>query len=119
MGEGWENSRRRDDGNDHVTVRLAASGRIRRVEIDTSYFVGNAPGWASVTGDEDVPLVPKTRLRPDTRHHFVVEEDTPVSRIRLDVFPDGGVARLRVHGEIEPATLEAMRADFQKMGAVR
>jgi allantoicase repeat-containing protein len=40
-----------DDGNDHVTVRLAARGRVRRVEIDTSYFVGNAPGWAGVTGD--------------------------------------------------------------------
>ena len=47
MGEGWENARRRDDGHDHVTVRLAAPGRVERVEVDTSYFVGNAPGWAS------------------------------------------------------------------------
>jgi allantoicase len=42
MGEGWENTRCRDDGNDHVTVRLAARGRVRRIEIDTSYLVGNA-----------------------------------------------------------------------------
>jgi allantoicase len=110
MGEGWENARRRDDGNDHVTVRLAAKGRVRRIEIDTSYFVGNAPGWASVTGDDDVVLVPKTRLQPDTRHHFAVDEAEPVSQVRLDVFPDGGVARLRVHGEIDPVVLEAMRA---------
>jgi allantoicase len=100
MGEGWENARRRDDGNDHVTVRLAGPGRVRRVEVDTSYFVGNAPGWASLTGDDDIPLVPRTRLQPDTRHFFVVAETTPVSQVRLDVFPDGGVARLRVWGEL-------------------
>jgi allantoicase len=112
MGDGWENARRRDDGNDHVTVRLAARGRVRRIEIDTSYFLGNAPGWAAVTGDDGVVLVPKTRLQPDTRHHFVVEEDTPVGLVRLDVFPDGGVARLRVHGEIEPAAFATMREAF-------
>ncbi len=100
MGEGWENARRRDDGNDHVTVQLAGAGRVRRVELDTSYFVGNAPGWASLTGDDGVVLVPKTRLQPDTRHFFVVEEQTPVSQVRLDVYPDGGLARLRVWGEL-------------------
>jgi allantoicase len=102
MGDGWENARRRDDGNDHVTVRLAGPGRVRRVEIDTSYFVGNAPGWASLIGDDDVVLVEKTRLQPDTRHFFVVDSGVPVSQVRLDVFPDGGVARLRVWGELAP-----------------
>jgi allantoicase len=62
-----------------------------------------------VTGDDGVVLVPKTRLQPDTRHHFVTEVETPVTHVRLDVFPDGGVARLRVHGEIERAALAAMR----------
>jgi allantoicase len=100
MGDGWENARRRDDGNDHVTVQLAGKGRVRRVEIDTSYFVGNAPGWASLTGDDGVVLVPKTRLQPDTRHLFTVEDQPPVSQVRLDVFPDGGLARLRVWGEL-------------------
>jgi allantoicase len=100
MGDGWENARRRDDGNDHVTVRLAGRGVVRRVEIDTSYFVGNAPGWASLTGDDGVVLVEKTRLQPDTRHFFVVDTDEPVSEVRLDVFPDGGLARLRVWGEL-------------------
>ena len=73
MGDGWENARRRDEGNDHVTVRLAGRGRVRRMEIDTSYFVGNAPGWARVTGDSGVELVARVGLQPDTRHHFVVE----------------------------------------------
>jgi allantoicase len=109
MGDGWENARRRDGGNDHVTVRLAAPGLVRRVEIDTSCFVGNAPGEAALTGTAEdgtpVTLVPRTRLQPDTRHHFRVRSDAPVTHVRLDVFPDGGLARLRVHGEIPPATL--------------
>ncbi|WP_433347320.1 hypothetical protein ACQP25_29780 [Microtetraspora malaysiensis] len=109
MGDGWENARRRDGGNDHVTIRLAARGQVRRVEIDTSYFVGNAAGWASLRGteadhpDEDeewFDLVPKTRLQPDTRHFLRSVSAMPVTHVRLDVFPDGGLARLRVHGEL-------------------
>lgn len=101
MGDGWENARRRDAGNDHVTVQLAGRGRVRRIEIDTSYFVGNAPASARVTGDSGVELVPRVGLQPDTRHHFVVETSTPVDAVRLDVYPDGGVARLRIWGELE------------------
>jgi allantoicase len=111
MSDGWENARRRDDGNDHVTVRLAAPGQVRRVEIDTSYFVGNAAGWASLRGIDasrndltDVgawsDIVPKTRLQPDTRHFFRSGHGGAVTHVRLDVFPDGGLARLRVHGEL-------------------
>jgi len=118
MGEGWENARRRDDGNDHVTVKLATPGLVRRVEIDTSYFVGNAAGWARLsganeaTGDADDPstwteLVPKTRLQPDTRHFFRVRPDAAVTHVRLDVYPDGGLARLRVNGEVDEAALRA------------
>jgi len=118
MGEGWENARRRDGGNDHVTVRLAAAGLVRRVEVDTSYFVGNAAGWARVsgvdeaTGDVEAPetwteLVPKTRLQPDTRHFFRIGQDAPVSQVRLDVYPDGGLARFRVNGEVDDAALHA------------
>ncbi|MFE9322056.1 allantoicase [Nocardia sp. NPDC052278] len=117
MDEGWEGARRRDAGNDHVTVRLGARGAIRRVEIDTSNYVGNAPGWAVLRGadadsgaDPDDPstwteLLPRTRLQPDARHFFRIEAGAPVTHVRLDVYPDGGVARLRVHGEIDPETL--------------
>ncbi|WP_433621798.1 allantoicase [Nocardia sp. CA-120079] len=119
MDEGWEGARRRDAGNDHVTVRLGARGAIRRVEIDTSNYVGNAPGWAVLRGadadsgaDLDDPstwteLLPRTRLQPDARHFFRIGTDAPVTHVRLDVYPDGGVARLRVHGEIDPQTLVA------------
>ena len=120
MGEGWENARRRDDGNDHVTVRLAAPGRVRRVEVDTSYFVGNAPGACLVSGlvpdsageGAWAPLVARTRLQPDTRHRFAVETSPVVSQVRLDVYPDGGVARLRVHGEIEASELARLREQW-------
>jgi allantoicase len=118
MGEGWENARRRDDGNDHVTVKLATPGLVRRVEIDTSYFVGNAAGWARLsgvneaTGNVDDPstwteLIPKTRLQPDTRHFFRVRPDAAVTHVRLDVYPDGGLARLRINGEVDEAALRA------------
>jgi allantoicase len=113
--DGWETARRRDDGNDHVTVRLAARSHVRRVEIDTSYFVGDAPGWASLRGI-DAPnndalsnepggpwfdIVPKTRLQSDTRHLFRSASTDAATHVRLDVYPDGGLARLRVNGEID------------------
>jgi len=124
MGDSWENARRRDSGNDHVTVRLAARGSVRRVEIDTSYFIGNSAGWASLRGidssaadlEDDaawVELVPKTRLQPDTRHFFGAATTAPVTHVRLDVFPDGGLARLRVNGEIDPQTLRELGETYR------
>ena len=103
MGEGWETARRRDDGNDWVTVRLAGEGVVRMAELDTSHFKGNAPGWATLTGDDGVELLPRTRLQPDTRHRFLVTGAPPVTRVRLDVHPDGGMARLRLHGTLTDA----------------
>jgi allantoicase len=111
MGEGWENARRRGGGNDYVTVRLAAPGVLRRVVVDASWFVGNAPGWVSLRGldarhaaleDESAwsEVLPRTRIQPDTRHQFPVTAADPVTHVRLDVFPDGGLARLRVLGEL-------------------
>ena len=122
MGEGWENARRRDDGNDHVTLALAGPGHVDHVEIDTSYYLGNAPGAASLRGvrraeDLDRPeawvdLVPRTPLQPDTRHRFLTPAadagEDPVRFVRLDVFPDGGIARLRVHGRLTSEALAAM-----------
>ena len=106
MGEGWETARRRDAGNDWVEVTLACEGVVTLAELDTSWFLGNAPGTASVTGigpDGDVVLLPRTRLQPDTRHRFVLAGGPAVDRVRLDVFPDGGMARLRLWGRPTPA----------------
>jgi allantoicase len=109
--EGWENARRRDGGNDFVTVRLAAPGVVRRVVVDASCFIGNAPGWVALQGVDERAgtledatawheLLPRTRLQPDTRHQLPIASDVPVTHVRLDVFPDGGLARLRVLGEL-------------------
>jgi allantoicase len=101
MGEGWETRRRRGQGNDWVEIALACEGVITLAELDTTWFIGNAPATASVTGltaEGEVTLLPRTRLQPDTRHRFVLAEAPGVARVRLDVFPDGGMARLRLWG---------------------
>jgi allantoicase len=101
MGEGWETARRRDDGHDWVEIALACEGIVTLVELDTSYFLGNAPGTAALTGltdDGEVAVLPRTRLQPDTRHRFVLTGCPPVRAVRLDAFPDGGMARLRLWG---------------------
>jgi allantoicase len=111
MGEGWETRRRRGEGNDWVEVALACEGVVTLAELDTTWFLGNAPGTASVTGltrDGEVTLLPRTRLQPDTRHRFVVPDAPGVARVRLDVFPDGGMARLRLWGRPSPAGRAAL-----------
>jgi allantoicase len=117
MGEGWETARRRDSGNDWLEVRLAAPGTVDLAELDTTHFLGNAPGWARLrgwdrrAGERPDPagaggwteLLPRTRLQPDTRHRFRVAAPAEVSDVRLDVFPDGGMARLRLRGRLSAA----------------
>jgi allantoicase len=122
MGEGWETARRRDDGNDWVEVRLAAAGVVRLAELDTSHFKGNAPGWASVRGrdarkdpDEWFDLLPRTRLQPDTRHRFRVEGAAEATHARLDIFPDGGMARLRLFGALSEAGLADLTGRFRAL----
>lgn len=110
MGDGWETARRRDGGHDWAVVRLAAPSLPTVLEIDTTYYKGNAPDQVSVSGidaghalDDDQAwrqLLPRTRLQPDTSHRFRVTVDEPVTHLRLDVYPDGGIARFRVFGTI-------------------
>lgn len=111
MGEGWETARRRDGANDWVSVRLASPGTVRLAELDTTHFKGNAPGWATLSGCDartsDVDdagawfeLLAKTRLQPDTRHRFRLASAAEATHVRLDVYPDGGMARLRLHGAL-------------------
>jgi allantoicase len=106
MGEGWETARRRGPGNDWVSVRLAAEGVVELAELDTSYFLHNAPGSASLTGTTadgtTVELLPRTPLLPDTRHRFPLPPGPPVTEVRLDAHPDGGLARLRLWGTLTP-----------------
>jgi allantoicase len=117
MGEGWETARRRDDGNDWVVVQLVAPGRVLLAELDASHFKGNAPGSASLrgarsgTGGEPegwLEMLPRARLQPDTRHRFPLRAGELASHVRLDAYPDGGLARLRLWGRLAPAELAAL-----------
>jgi allantoicase len=120
IAEGWETARRRDGGHDWVLFRLAGAGRVRRAEIDTTHFTGNAPGEVRLVGidhrthamDDDAgwtELLPRTRLRPDTLHRFVIG-DTAVTHVRMEVFPDGGMSRVRFLGELEDDAWDAVTA---------
>jgi allantoicase len=111
MGDGWETKRRRGPGHDWTIVRLGAEGTIRRVDVDTRHFKGNAPGAcsldvASLTQGDVLDqtqwreLLPQTPLQPHTCHAFEDELRTAcaVTHARLNIFPDGGIARLRLFG---------------------
>ena len=113
MGDGWETSRRRDNGNDWVQVQLASQGVLTVAELDTSYFIGNAPGAARLMGRDGAgdwfELLPVTALQPDTRHRFLLDTQRPVTDARLDVYPDGGMARLRLFGRLTDEGLRRVR----------
>ncbi len=115
MADGWETRRRRGPGHDWAVVRLAGEGVVRIAEVDTRFFKGNAPASLSLDGrntsrdDVDYRVVlPETRLRPHVRHRFRVPEHEPVSHIRLNIHPDGGVGRLRLWGSLSAAGAEAV-----------
>jgi len=105
MGDGWETRRRRGAGHDWVVVRLGAAGIVRRAEVDTSHFKGNSPGscWVEAADAAEGPwreLLVRTELGPDRKHAF--EVNGPARFVRLSIHPDGGVARLRLWGEVTP-----------------
>ncbi|MEV5750486.1 allantoicase [Actinoallomurus sp. NPDC052308] len=106
QAEGWETARRRDDGNDWVVVELAAPGVPRLVEIDTTHLKFNAPGWVALSGQdartsgEWTPVLPPTRIQPDGRHRFRLPPAPELTHVRLDIYPDGGIGRLRVWGDL-------------------
>jgi allantoicase len=114
MGDGWETSRRRDQANDWVEVRLACAGAVEVAELDTSHFVGNAPGWATLRGDSG-DLLPRTALQPDTRHRFAVPGSPVTGAVRLDIYPDGGMARLRVLGRPTAAARTGLAERFLRL----
>lgn len=113
MSDGWETRRRRGEGHDWVVVKLATEGRVRRIEVDTNHFKGNYPDTASIEGSRDgetwSELLPRTRLQAHTRHFFIDEllTDGPFTHLRLNVYPDGGVSRLRVWGVATPEGRQA------------
>jgi allantoicase len=120
MSDGWETKRRRGPGHDWSIIRLGKEGTIRRVEVDTSWFKGNYPESCSlesarVEGQELTEtelsslewreILPRTRLQAHTRHFFEdeIRETMQATHVRFNIFPDGGVSRLRIMGTITEA----------------
>ncbi len=117
MSDGWETKRRRGPGHDWSIIKLGKPGQVRRIEIDTAWFKGNFPDTCSLeainAGDlpdekltdlslEWASILPRTKLQAHTRHFFESEllDAGTVSHLRFNIFPDGGVSRLRVYGSI-------------------
>ena len=115
MGDGWETRRRREPGNDWAILQLGHPGIIERVEVDTAFFKGNYPAGCSLHGalldsttaagiTADSPrwraLLPRVPLGPDCIRTFDSEilPCGPVSHVRFDIYPDGGISRLKLFG---------------------
>jgi len=122
--DGWESRRRRDAGHDACIVRLGKPGIIHGVEVDTRNFTGNYPPAASIEWCHSVerhpqngwnPLVPATALKGNDRLFLTVEVPDVVTHVRLSIFPDGGVARLRVYGQVMRDWAAGERVDLAAM----
>ena len=109
--DGWETRRRRGGGHDWCVVKLGLPGIIKGVEIDTTHFTGNYPPAASFygcfsEGDPDAEthwesLVHSINLQGNSRHYVSIDDDRAWSHVRLNIYPDGGIARLRVYGQVQ------------------
>ena len=107
--DGWESRRRRQPGHDHCVVRLCR-GSIHAIDVDTAHFTGNYPEQAMVeacdcASDPDdstvwTEIVPRSNLNGDSNHIFTVDSSRTWSHVRLNIYPDGGVARLRIYGRV-------------------
>ena len=132
--DGWETRRKRVPGHDWCILKLGVSGVVHGVDIDTNHFRGNYPEHASVdalvaegdpSGDELaartdwVRIVPMRPLTSSSRHLFPVSHRERWTHLRLNIYPDGGVARFRVHGQVVPNWARLCAApDLIDLGAV-
>ncbi|WP_295893586.1 allantoicase [uncultured Vibrio sp.] len=107
--DGWESRRKRGEGYDYCVVKLGLAGTIAGVDIDTTWFTGNFPPSASLDAcysPEGAPsdsqewdeIIASTSLEGDKHHLVQIESDKVYTHVRLNIYPDGGVARLRVYG---------------------
>src|SRR5277367_673315 len=129
--DGWETRRRRTPGHDWCIIRLGRPGIIRGVVVDTSFFTGNYPERFSLEGcdlgspphkSENKrlsspklqwsPIFPETALKGDSPNSFDVQSENRFTHLRFKIYPDGGVARLRIHGEGIPDTKGVSRAEI-------
>jgi allantoicase len=121
MSDGWETRRRRGPGHDWVILKLGVPGVIKRIQVDTTHFKGNYPDSCSLEScyvERDAAgnpatawptwkqLLPQSKLKPNRRHTFreQIQDASPCTHVRFNIYPDGGVSRLRVFGRAERPT---------------
>jgi allantoicase len=128
--DGWESRRKRTEGHDWCVLRLGSSGIIRGVDIDTNHFLGNHPPHASLEACEidgdDVPenqawteILSKVSLEPGSQNLFDIKSDKRWTHVRLNIFPDGGVARLKVYGEVTPDWDQYLEDELVDLASVK
>jgi len=110
--DGWESRRRRGEGHDHCVVKLAGRCTLALLDIDTRHFTGNYPPFASVDAccasappDRNAPwaaLLAASPLQGNQHNYFELSSTGIFTHLRLNIFPDGGVARLRAYGTMQP-----------------
>ncbi|MCP2339979.1 allantoicase [Actinomadura rupiterrae] len=119
QAEGWETARRRDAGNDWAVVKLAAPGKIALAEFDTTNLKFNAPAAVALSAQTPTgewrELMPRTNLQPDTRHRFRLDSDVEATHARIDIHPDGGLARVRLLGTLTPAGEAALTSRYASL----
>ena len=110
--DGWESRRKRVPGHDWCIIALATSGRIHGVDIDTNHFLGNHPPFASIDActiyNEDPlsekvswkEILTKSPLQPGSQNFYEIKDQNTYTHLRLNIYPDGGVARLKVYGDV-------------------
>jgi allantoicase len=108
--DGWESRRKRTAGHDFIIIKLGKPGTIKKVDVDTSHFNGNQPAMISIEGANSnsnkinqlkwQPLLSKKKTKANSHHYFTVNSDKVFTHIKFNIFPDGGVARLRLYGSI-------------------
>ncbi len=109
--DGWESRRKRDPGHDWCIIKLGATGIIHGIDVDTNHFLGNHPPQCSLEAcyapDDQlenctwVEILEKKNLEPGSQHLFEIENRQRWTHVKLHIYPDGGVARLKVYGEVQ------------------
>ena len=108
--DGWESRRKRTEGHDYIILKLGKSGKIKKVDVDTSHFNGNQPSMVSIEGANSSSdkisqlkwqfLLSKKKTKANSHHYFKVNSKKVFTHIKFNIFPDGGVARLKLYGSI-------------------
>ncbi len=109
--DGWETRRKRNKGHDFLILKLGRPGKIHKVDIDTSYFNGNQPSKVSLEAcysknklpnknSKWINILNKKSTKPNAHHFFNIKNKSIFTHVKLNIYPDGGVARIRIYGKM-------------------